>query len=107
MSLRVCLKCSTAYAVDLKACPQCGAKTRDAVYDWEDDVVKASEHGATYYVAEGGEVPADLAEGVRLVGPGAPKAEVDAKAEVAEAKAEAVTPTVENKPKRTTKKQDT
>ena len=77
MSLRICLQCSTAYAVGLEACPQCGAPTRNAVYDWEDDVAKASEFGATLYVAEGQPVPDDVPDGVRLVGPGAPQPEPD------------------------------
>ena len=75
MSLRVCLGCSTAYAVGIQACPQCGTPTRNAIYDWEDDVVaKASaEGGATFYLPEGQPVPDDLPDGVRLVGPGAPQ----------------------------------
>lgn len=103
MSLRVCLGCRTLYADGLKACPQCGTHTRDALYDWEDDAVKASEHGATYYVPKGGEVPAELGDDVRLVGPGAPKpkaerkpAEPKAEPEPAEPKAEA--PKAERKP---------
>jgi RNA polymerase subunit RPABC4/transcription elongation factor Spt4 len=40
MSLRVCLECRTAYAADLPACPHCGTASRDAVYDWDDDIVK-------------------------------------------------------------------
>src|SRR6185312_15605836 len=75
MSLRVCLGCSTAYAVGIQACPQCGTPTRNAIYDWEDDVVaKASaEGGATFYLPEGQPVPDDLPDGVRLVGPGTPQ----------------------------------
>lgn len=72
MALRVCLACRTAYAVGLQACPQCGEPTRNAIYDWEDDVAKASAFGATFYVGEGDAVPTDLPEGVRMVGPGAP-----------------------------------
>ena len=40
MSLRVCLECRTAYAADLPACPHCGTASRDAIYDWDDDIVK-------------------------------------------------------------------
>jgi len=76
MSLRVCLGCRTVYAAGPPACPQCGTGTRDAVYKWEDDVVKATEFGATYYVPEGGEVPGELPDAVRLVGPGAAPAPV-------------------------------
>jgi hypothetical protein len=82
MSLHVCLECSTLYAIGLKACPHCGTPTRDAEYDWEDDVVKASEHGASYYVPEGGETHS-LPEGVRLVGPGAPAARAEPAAQEA------------------------
>jgi hypothetical protein len=65
------------YAVGIPACPHCGST------DYSDDeggtVAKASaEGGATSYVAEGDAVPADVPEGVRLVGPGAPVAEAGA-----------------------------
>ena len=75
MALRLCLGCSTAYAIGLQACPQCGSPTRNAIYDWESDAVaKANnETGATLYVAEGAPVPDDAPAGVRLVGPGAPQ----------------------------------
>ena len=74
MALRVCLGCSTAYAIGIQACPQCGTPTRNAIYDWESDVAKASaEGGATFYLPEGQPVPGDLPDGVRLVGPGAPQ----------------------------------
>jgi hypothetical protein len=72
MSLRVCLDCSTSYALGLPACPHCGSPTRNAIYSWEDDVAKANAFGSTHYVAEGQPVPADVPPGVRLVGPGAP-----------------------------------
>lgn len=82
MALRVCLGCSTAYAVGLQSCPQCGSPTRNAIYDWEDDVVaKAnSETGATLYVEEGQDV-SDVPDGVRLVGPGAPVTEPEPESE--------------------------
>lgn len=73
MALRICLKCSTAYAIGPTACPQCGAKTRNAIYDWESDVASANAYGSTYYLAEGQDVPPELPDEVRLVGPGAPK----------------------------------
>ena len=73
MALRVCLECSTAYAVGPQVCPQCGASTRNAIYNWESDVAKANEHGSTYYLPEGAEVPPEIPPEVRLVGPGAPR----------------------------------
>src|SRR5258706_4219364 len=90
MSLHVCLGCSTLYAIGLKACPHCGAPTRDAVYRWEDDVVKTSSAGgSTLYLAEGQPVPADLPDGVVLVGPGSGEVTDEAPA-VAEVAAKAV-----------------
>jgi hypothetical protein len=78
-----CLGCRTVYAVGIPACPHCGVTD----YDEGDDVAKASaEGGATLFVAEGQPVPGDLADGVRLVGPGAPAA---AETEPAEATTEA------------------
>jgi hypothetical protein len=84
MSLLVCLGCRTIYAPGIPACPHCGAPSRDAHYDWEDDVVKTNSAGvATLYLAEGQEAPADLPAGVVLVGPGSGEA-TDAVVPVAE-----------------------
>jgi len=53
-------------------------------------MAKASaEGGATQYLAEGQEVPDDLPDGVRLVGPGAPAEDVPEPDEPAEPEAEA------------------
>ena len=71
MASWACQGCRTVYAVGIPACPHCGS----ADYK-EDGVAKASpETGATFYVAEGDDVPGDLPEGVRPVGPGAPAPE--------------------------------
>ena len=79
MASWACSKCRTVYAVGIPACPQCGST------DYTDEggiVAKASaEGGATSYVAEGDAVPADVPEGVRLVGPGAPAEAGDIPAE--------------------------
>ena len=98
MSLRVCLGCTTAYAVGLPACPQCGTPTRNAIYDWEDDRGEGERRGgATFYLPEGQPVPDDLPDGVRLVGPGAPQDAPEAPAEAPEV--EAPTPPPVNAPK--------
>jgi hypothetical protein len=73
MASWACSTCRTVYAVGIPACPHCGSTDYS---DEEAIVAKASaEGGATSYVAEGDAVPADVPEGVRLVGPGAPVAE--------------------------------
>lgn len=63
-----CLGCRTVYAVGIPACPHCRATDYE-----EDGVAHVNPDGtATHYVAEGDPVPADLPDGVQLVGPGAP-----------------------------------
>ena len=100
MALRVCLGCSTAYAIGIQACPQCGTPTRNAIYDWESDVAKASAFGATLFVAEGADVPTDVPDDVRLVGPGAPQDAPEAPEVPAEApEVEAPAPPPVNAPK--------
>ncbi len=104
MSLRVCLKCSTVYAIGPQACPHCGAPTRYAKYDWEDDVAKAHAYGSSYYVPEGQPVPAELPPEVRLVGPGSPDEQAELKAEAEKAKAAAAKVKPEVKVKVATRK---
>jgi hypothetical protein len=63
--------CRTVYAVGIPACPQCGV-TEYADTEGGTVAKVSAEGGPTLYVAEGDPVPDDVAEGVRLVGPGAP-----------------------------------
>jgi RNA polymerase subunit RPABC4/transcription elongation factor Spt4 len=106
VSLHVCLECTTLYAIGLKACPHCGTPTRDAVYRWEDDVVKTNSAGvATLYLAEGQPAPADLPAGVVLVGPGSGEVTDAAVQPPLRPSAEAVTEPPKRKPGRPRKVQ--
>jgi hypothetical protein len=68
MALLACRGCTALYSVGAPACPQCGS------HDYEEEgMAKANPlTGSTLYLGEGAGVPADLPEGVTLVGPGAP-----------------------------------
>jgi hypothetical protein len=70
MRLHVCLGCPVAYPAGIPACPQCGAKSRGAVYGWGDDVAREA---GVFWVTPGEDPPAGLPVGVRVAGSTPPR----------------------------------